>query len=220
MGRLRFLPALLLPWLAALATAQSAGLLPALSADQVEVLERGEVVVTQLPPAGGSGYAYRTYGLVEAAPALVWEVIRDCEHLDEFMPRMARSVETERSEGSYVCETEIELPFPLSNRHNAARSFLEQLPGGIFKRHWSLIDGDGDYYRHDGSWTIRPWGEAGERSLLENWMDSWPKSAVPDFIVQAAQTVQAPAAFEAIRKRVRTLPLPDVAAAPPALPAN
>lgn len=216
MARLRFLPALLLPWLAALATAEPAGLLHALSAKQVEALEHGKVVVAQLQPAGGKGYAYTTYGVVEAPPARAWEVIQDCEHLQEYMPRMVRSVETQRTENSYVCDTEIELPFPLSNRRNSARSFLEQLPGGVFKRHWSLVDDDGDYYRHDGSWTIHPWGESGQRSLLEHWIDSWPKNAVPDFIVHAARTLQAPAAFEAIRQRVRELPRPDVAAAPSA----
>ncbi|MCP3987329.1 MAG: hypothetical protein GY723_23320 [bacterium] len=220
MGRLRLLPVLALPWLAAAALAQPPGLLSALSGDQVEVLERGEVVVTQLPPAGGNGYAYKTFGLVDAAPAHVWEVIQDCEHLDEFMPRMVIAVETEQTEDSYVCETEIELPFPLSNRRNKARSFLEQLPGGIFKRQWSLADGDWDYHRHNGSWTIHPWGEAGERSLLENWMDSWPKNAVPDFIVNAARTVQAPAAFEAIRERVRGVPLPSVVTGSSGLHAN
>ncbi|MBW2242185.1 MAG: hypothetical protein JRH01_09380 [Deltaproteobacteria bacterium] len=220
MTPLRLLPALLLPWIAAAALAQPPGLLPALSVDQWQVLERGEVVVTQLPPAGGQGYAYKTYGLVEAAPARVWGVIQDCEHLDEYMPRMALAVETEQTETSYVCETEIDLPFPLSNRRNKALSILEQLPGGIFKRHWSLTDGNWDYYRHDGSWTIHPWGEDGERSLLENWIDSWPKNAVPDFIVHAARTVQAPEAFEAIRKRVRSISPPSVVAGPPGLLAN
>ncbi len=216
MGRLRLLPGLLFPWLAVAAAAQPPTVLPTLSVEQVEVLERGEVVVTELPPTDGEGFAYKTYGLVDAAPPEVWAVLRDCERLDEFMPRMARAVETEQTDDSYVCETEIALPFPLSNRTNAARSFLEELPGGIFKRQWSLVDGDWDYHRHDGSWTIHPWGEGGERSLLENWMDSWPKTGVPEFVVQAAQTVQAPAAFDAIRERVRVVRRPDVAAGPPA----
>jgi hypothetical protein len=220
MIRLRLLLVLLLPWSAVSALAQPPGLLPALSVDQWEVLERGEVVVTELPPNGGNGYAYKTYGLVEAAPARVWRVIQDCDQLDEYMPRMALAVETEQTENSYVCETEIDLPFPLSNRRNKARSILERLPGGIFKRQWSLTDGEWDYHRHDGSWTIHPWGEAGERSLLENWIDSWPKNAVPDFIVHAARTVQAPEAFEAIRKRVRGISLHSVTAGPSGLGAN
>ncbi|MCP5057835.1 MAG: hypothetical protein GY937_14110 [bacterium] len=220
MIRLRLLLVLLHPWFAVSALAQPPGLLPALSVDQWEVLERGEVVVTELPPNGGNGYAYKTYGLVEAAPAHVWRVIQDCDQLDEYMPRMALAVETEQTENSYVCETEIDLPFPLSNRRNKARSILERLAGGVFQRHWTLTDGDWDYHRHDGSWTIHPWGDAGERSLLENWIDSWPKTAVPDFVVDAARTVQAPAAFEAIRERVRGISLHDVSAGPTGLRAN
>ncbi len=172
---------------------------------QRAILEAGGVVVVAEHPKHGKGHAYRSYGLVDAPPARVWAVVRDCEHLDEYMPRMARAVEFDRHEGSYVCETEIELPFPLSNRVNAARSVLEELPGGVFRRHWSLVAGDWDYLRNDGSWTVQPWDQSGRRTLLEYWLDAWLKSSVPDFIVEAARKVQAPAAYEAIRRRVRSL---------------
>lgn len=178
---------------------------PSLTAAQRAELESGAVVLEEVEPTGDRGNAYRTFAVIDAPPRQVWPVVRDCEALDEFMPRMARAEETERSEDSYVCEVEIELPFPLENRVNSARSFLEELPGGVYRRHWSLVSGHGHYRRNDGSWTAYPWGEDGGRTLLVNFMDVWLETQVPDFVIAGAQTVQAPAVFDAIRERVRSL---------------
>ncbi len=195
---------------------------PTFTAEQRAELESGSVVLQEVSPTDDHGNAYRSFAVIDAPPRQVWPVVRDCEQLDEFMPRMARAEETDRSEDSYVCETEIELPFPLENRVNSARSFLEELPGGGYRRHWSLVSGHGHYRRNDGSWTAYPWGDDGSQTLLVNFMDVWLETQVPDFVIAGAQTVQAPAVFDAIRERVRTLTkevaaetLPDVAAPAP-----
>ncbi len=205
---IQFLAALLVLAFAGVATAAELEI----SDEQRARLERGEVLISEGVPSG-KGFAYHALGLVNAPPLRVWPVVRDCAAMDEYMPRMARADESEHGNDTYVCETEIELPFPLSNRVNAARSFLSELPGGIFRRQWSLVPGDWDYHRNDGSWTVHPW-EDGTRTLLAYWLDAWLKSGVPDFVIHAAQTVQAPAVFDAIRERVDVAPASQTAQGP------
>ncbi|MAE93115.1 MAG: hypothetical protein CL910_00500 [Deltaproteobacteria bacterium] len=205
------------PWLVLsllVAGAAAAVEAPDLDTEQRVRLDRGDVIVLEASPTNGEGFAYRSFGVVDAPSARVWPVVSDCGDLDEFMPRMIRADQFDEQGTSYVCETEIELPFPLSNRTNAARSFLEELPGGIFRRQWSLVPGDWDWHRNDGSWTVWPWGEALDRTLLEYKMDAWLKTRLPDFVLDAAQSIQAPAAFDAIRARVRSKSN-GVAAPPP-----
>ncbi len=187
-------------------------------------LERGEVVVTQIPPTDGTGYAYRSSAVVDAPPSMLWEVMRACDDIDEYMPRMLHAEERDHTPNSYICDTEIELPFPLANRTNSARSVLEKLPGGIFRRRWTLVDNADDYLRNNGSWTIYPWysgedteprpGRSPLRSLLVHKMDAWLKTSLPEVVIDMAQQREAPAAFQAIRRRVQDR-RPDVAAAPP-----
>ena len=79
----------------------------------------------------------------------------------------------------------------------------EILPGGSFKRSWSLIKGT--YKRNNGSWIVKPWGPSGSESLLIYAIDLDPDTSVPDFIIRKAQTSTLPDLFEAIRRRVRSL---------------
>lgn len=198
-----------LVFVALLAAAMAAAVeSPDLTAEQRSRLDRGDVIVLAASPTDGKGFAYRSLGVVDAPPVRVWPVVSDCGRFDEFMPRMVRSdqfdEQLDKQGASYVCEIEIELPFPLSNRINAARSFLEELPGGIFRRYWSLVPGDWDWHRNDGSWTLWPWDEPRGRTLLEYKMDVWLKTRLPNFVLEAAQSIQAPATFDAIRARVRS----------------
>ncbi len=184
---------------ASLLCAAAAGATPALGLGEVERLERGDMVL--LPhSSGGSELAMRSAALIDAEPSQVWSAVRNCEHYDEFMPRMKRSVEESREGNTTLCRFEVSLPFPLSNLHSEVRSVEHDLPDGGFQRSWSLVRGD--YERNHGSWTLLPWGADTAHTLAIYEIDLKPNLLVPDFLVQRLQTRTLSNMFDALRRRV------------------
>ncbi len=184
---------------ASLLCAAAAGAAPPLGLGELERLERGHMVL--LPHSGGgSDLALRTAALIDAEPSQVWSAVRNCEHYDEFMPRMKRSVQESREGNTTLCRFEVSLPFPLSNLHSEVRSVEHDLPDGGFQRSWSLVRGD--YERNHGSWTLLPWGADRAHTLAIYEIDLKPNLLVPDFIVQRLQTRTLSDMFDALRRRV------------------
>lgn len=167
-------------------------------------LAEGGLVLEPLEPTGGQGIALRALGLVEAPPARVWPVVRDCHRFAEFMPRTKHSERRRAPDGAATCYLVMDLPFPLADVHSEVRTRYERLPEGGFRRRWSLLGGD--YARNQGSWTVLPWDAEGRRSLLVYQIDAHPKQMLPDFVLRAAQQRQLPATYRAIEARARTEP--------------
>jgi len=130
--------------------------------ESLKALEKGEVLLEQLEPAGGSGVAVRASGVIEAPPGRVWPVLRDCEHYREFLPGVRESELKSRVNGVAVCATEIDLPFPLGDLRSEMRVSETEIDGG-FRRSWTLIEGN--YQRNQGSWTLLPFNGSAERTL-------------------------------------------------------
>lgn len=169
---------------------------------QRETLRTGEIVYLSLEPRGGSGVAMRACGLIDAPPGQVWPVLRDCGDYQEFLPGVERSELVSREEGVAVCDTFIDLPFPLSGLHSVTRVRERELgEGGGFERQWTLLRGS--YQRNEGSWRLLPWSADGSRTLAVYELDMDPETIVPDFLLRRAQASTVPRVFEAIRKRVR-----------------
>jgi ribosome-associated toxin RatA of RatAB toxin-antitoxin module len=168
--------------------------------DEMKHLLGGEVVVTPRTPTGGSGISALARGVVDAPPAKVWPILRDCQHFSEFLPRTKSSRASKAADGAPLCHVEIDMPFPLDDAFATTRSVIETLPGGGFKRTWTLVKGD--YHRNNGSWAVKPM-TGGTRSLLEYTIDLDPKASVPDAIAQRAQASALPKVFEAVRERVK-----------------
>ncbi len=174
---------------------------PKLSGDAKATLTQGEVIVERLDPTGGSGVAARAMGIVDATPAKVWPVVRDCEHFAKFMPRTKKSDLVSRKGTDSVCRVEIEMPFPFDNLWSVVRSSERETKEGGFQRVWTLMKGT--YKRNNGRWSVYPW--EGDKSLLVYEIDVDPDMAIPDAIIRSAQTGSLPDVFEAVRKRVKTL---------------
>ncbi|MCB9535545.1 MAG: hypothetical protein H6704_04705 [Myxococcales bacterium] len=174
---------------------------PKLSGDAKATLTKGEVIVERLDPTGGTGVAARAMGVVDAAPAKVWPVVRDCEHFAKFMPRTKMSALISRKGTDSVCKVEIEMPFPFDNLWSVVRSSERETEGGGFQRVWTLMKGT--YKRNNGRWSVYPW--EGDKSLLVYEIDVDPDMAIPDAIIRSAQTGSLPDVFEAVRKRVKAL---------------
>jgi hypothetical protein len=175
---------------------------PAIDADERETLVAGGVVVRDLPTRDGEGVGVLAMGLIDAPPEELWRVMDDCEGQDEFLPRIRRAVVRDRADGAHTCELVMDMPFPLEDRRQATRNRLRRLPDGGYQRYWSLAPGDWSDLRNHGSWTVHPFAD---RSLLVSRMEIVPKAPLPLWLIRAAQTRQAPASFQAIDERVRSL---------------
>jgi len=174
-----------------------------LAAGERERLQEGGVLVEPREPTGGSGVALRAVGVVDAPPAAVWPVIRDCEHYARFLPNTTESELLGRREGSARCRAVIDLPWPLGELRSVVRTREAPVPGGGFRRRWSLIEGD--YERLEGRWTLRPWGDSGEATLAIYEVDFDPNLMIPDFLLRRTQHSTAPAVLRSIRERVEAL---------------
>jgi hypothetical protein len=174
---------------------------PALTQEDIARLEAGEILTGDLPPSEPDGFGVLLLGLVDAPPEEVWSVMADCEEQEEFLPRISHASVRDRAGDSHTCDLVVDLPFPLEDARAATRHQVRRLPDGGWQRRWQLTSDESTYHRNSGSWTLHPWAE-GRRSLLVNRMDLLPKSVIPIWFLRMAYAEQAPASFEAIRKRV------------------
>jgi ribosome-associated toxin RatA of RatAB toxin-antitoxin module len=161
-------------------------------------LDRGGVVYVEGQPTDGSGVALTACGVVDASPVEVWPVIRDCEEYQHFLPGVTHSALEYRGADVALCESLIDLPFPLGELRAVERVVETPLDGGGFERRWTLERGN--YRRLNGSWTLLPWEG---RTLAIYRLDMDPNTVVPDFLLRRAQSATAPKVFAAIRDRVR-----------------
>ena len=186
-----------------LTTAGVQAIAPKLSGGQIAQIEKGKVIVRTMKPKGGDGVSAQAFGLIDAPPAKVWPVIRDCQHFARFMPRTKVSKLLERNGNKSKCKIEISMPFPISNLWSVVQSTETELADGSFKRKWSLLKGT--YKKNDGSWSLYPYGEGGQKTLLVYFLDVDPKIMVPDAIIRRAQAGTLPDLFKAVAKRVKLM---------------
>ena len=175
---------------------------PALTDAEKKELEAGEVVVHELKPTDGKGVCGRAMGVIDAPSTEVWPIARDCEHFSKFLPETKASKRTV-VDGEVVCFDELRLPFPLTNLWAETKTVAREEPAGHFHRDWSFVKGT--YKRNKGAWTVVPWGEAKDKSLVIYYVDSDPAMLVPDFILRSAQVGSLPKIFTGIRKRLKDL---------------
>lgn len=164
-------------------------------------LERGEVALIEQSPFGGKGVALTACAIVDAAPARVWPVLRDCQSYSAFLPGVAESRLFGREGNIARCEALIRLPFPFGEWKSLERATETTRIDGGFDRRWTLESGT--YRRLEGLWTLLPWGDGGSRTLLIYQLDMDPNTMIPDFVLRRVQSATAPEVFDAIRARTR-----------------
>ena len=176
--------------------------LPPLTDAEKKKLDAGEVVVHELKPTDGKGITGRALAVIDAPSTEVWPIARDCEHFSKFLPETKTSRRTEVN-GETICFDELRLPFPLTNLWAETKSVARENPAGHFHRDWSFVKGT--YKRNRGAWTVVPWGEKGDKSVVVYNVDSDPAMLVPDFIIRGAQVGSLPKIFTGIKKRLADL---------------
>ena len=184
--------------LAKMATGDAMGL--GLCGGRPEPLQDGRVVLIDQDPSGGEGVALRACGLVDAPPGAVWPVLRNCGAYERFLPGVSRSELDRHGDSVALCDETVDLPFPLRALHSVTRVVESARPDGGFERRWTLVRGS--YRRLNGSWTLVPWDENPQRTLVIYELDMDPQTVIPDFFLRRAQSTAAPEVFAAIRQRV------------------
>ena len=184
----------LIYWLAALGPAVGRGTPADLTPDELELVDRGEVVVRSLATEGSS--AGRVWAAVAiAAPAsVVWNVMVDVEHAPEFVPglRCARRLE---QHGQYeIIEHTVKFSWLLPEVTYRFRADYVPLARIDFRRV------SGDLRALEGTWSLRATPDnAGAIVTYSVYLD--PGFLVPQWLVRQSLQRNLPAVLRALRGR-------------------
>lgn len=198
---------------AATLAASTAGTLPGLTADDWADLRAGDVVAQEESAPRGS-HVVTVSALLRETPEAVWEVVADCGHFEDLMPRTIESEAYSATNGERECRTVSDLPFPLADLESAVRSWELEDADGTRHRHFEQVPGDWSFEKSAGHWAVIPVAEPPHRTLLRYRIAVTPRLSLPDFIVRAAQSQTAPQMFEAISEEARRRTRPILTAAP------
>lgn len=87
------------------------------SAEQVEVLKNGKIILRSIANPGLKGRTYEAIGTLPGSLDEVLAVVLDYRHYHEFMPRVERTVVTEESPTVSVVEQYLKLPLGISRQY-------------------------------------------------------------------------------------------------------
>lgn len=185
-------------WLAATVIFFCAG---SASAQDMKAVARGEVDVRSQDVKGSDAPRIVVTALINASPEAVWKIVSDCRNYTKTFDRIKRSKLLEQKDNTFLCEVEVELPFPFSNLVGVTRAVHTVEPGKEWKRAWTLVRGD--YNTNTGSWVLRPYGEDGKRTLAIYTIHADPKNSVPDWVRNKAQKSSLPDMMLRLRKMTK-----------------
>lgn len=173
-----------------------------LTAEQIGKLDNDEILVKFRRLKDARAGLGKSAGVVHASPEEVWKIIVDVERYHEYMPRLVKSVVTERKADSYLFYYKIDMPWPLSDHWCITKNWHEiDENKKSYKRAWNLVSGT--FSRNDGYWLIQPW--KGGNSLAVYSAIIQPKVMAPQGIINYITKKALPKAIENLRKRVKQL---------------
>lgn len=148
--------------------------------------------------------------VIDAPPELVWSIVSDCQSYQLWMPsviesRVLKTEEPRATDGPLAravrhCHVVAHLPLPLSDLEGVMRWVNSVDPGKMWRRQWTLIEGD--YTLNEGDWTVLPWGNGGTKSLAIYRIHAKPKVALPDALVAYLQKSTLPDVMHKLRAMV------------------
>ena len=85
-------------------------------------LEKGDVVITTKKIAGSPMPEARVRAIVDATPDKIWPLVERCDDYKVNMVRVKDAHEISRKGQTVICETTIDMPFPLSDLTASTRA--------------------------------------------------------------------------------------------------
>lgn len=164
---------------------------------------KGEVEVKALPVAGSDTPKIVVRAVMDLPPKKIWQIVSDCAHYKDRMPRVAASEELKKVGNVHTCKVTIAMPFPLSNLTATTDAVHEESDQGMTRR-WKLVSGD--YKVNEGSWEVKPLNKEGTSSLVIYTVHAEPNTAIPAFIRESAQKKALPDMIERVRAEAARLP--------------
>ena len=169
---------------------------PGTAAGDGDLPAKGQVEVKAFPVDGSSTPRIQVRAVMELPPQKIWQIVSDCAHYKDHMPRVAASKLVSHDGNKFTCEVTIAMPFPLSNLTAVTEAVHEESEKGMARR-WKLVRGD--YKVNEGSWEVRPLDKSGTSSLVIYNVHAEPNTAVPDWIRESAQKKALPEMIERVR---------------------
>ncbi len=139
-------------------------------------------------------------GYIPAPPDAVMAVLRRAGDYDLYMPMVVRSDTNPGAGGAVLNEQELDLPWPIGDRHFTVRLVEERSQDGGYSFKFDYVKGSGNIEDTRGHWSIEPWKGGSLVSYLL-WTD--PGGVVPMWAVNRASRRSLPEVVVALRDRVR-----------------
>jgi ribosome-associated toxin RatA of RatAB toxin-antitoxin module len=157
---------------------------------------KGTVDIKSYAVAGSSTPKIVARAVMDLPPKKIWQIVSDCAHYKDHMPRVAASELVKKEGNVHTCKVTIAMPFPLSNLTGVTAAVHEESEAGMSRR-WKLVSGD--YKVNEGSWELTPIDKTATSTLVVYTIHAEPNTSVPDFIREAAQKKTLPEMFERVK---------------------
>ena len=157
------------------------------TAPQLTVEDRlaaGEVIVTARRVEGFAIPALSVEAVLDVPPERVWALVDDCHGYRKTMPRVADSVETERSGARSICKWRVSMPFPFSDIGTVVEA-TSVASGNRWDRQFHQVSGD--FIRNEGAWHLERFGDDGKRTRVGYRLHAVVSSVVPDGFMKRGQ---------------------------------
>lgn len=188
---------------AAAASLVAFALWPAAASGEGTLPPKGSVEVKSYTVAGSSVPKIVARAVVDVPMKKLWQVVSDCAHYKERMPRVAASAELKKEGNVHTCKVTIAMPFPLSNLTAVTEATHDEQPQSATRR-WKLVSGD--YKTNQGSWELKSLDAAGTSTLITYSVQAEPNTAIPDFIRESAQKSAIPDMINRVTAEAGKLP--------------
>jgi hypothetical protein len=148
---------------------------------------------------------------MDSPPHAVWAVIRDYEHYKDNMPYTKESQVLERKDGGKITYFYSVIDAPFVDKRDFVLKIIDESDWkegqGFLKARWSTSEEKRVAERrrmtrlklNDGYWLLEPRDE-GKTTWVTYYLFTDPGGAIPNFIVNKANTSAIPDLFRSIRK--------------------
>jgi len=164
-------------------------------------LAAGEIFVSTIPMPGAYYPKVHVEGVVDAPPAKVFAIVKDCARSQHVNANVMKSYVVKRIKDDVVCSELIDLPWPIRNLESITRWSFAPGPA-IWTKSWTLAGGE-DFDYANGSWRMERFGD-GSRTLVVYENHFSPRISVPDWLTRAFLKVGLPGLIKDLRKAAAT----------------
>jgi hypothetical protein len=179
--------------------------IPALSQEQVDELNRGEIIVELQERQVPIGDAL---GVIDAPPERVMELLSVIDNHDEIFPDTMVS-EVVGRDGEYI----LQHGMTDTVAHDGPRVTVRVWQGPmeidgvpVLVHTWDYVPGSGNLADTHGYYLLIPWGESGDQTLLRYHLSADLGTWIPAFLLEWSTENMLPNQIEALRAAVAGVP--------------